>query len=76
MTVYDFIREKWPQEAQRIITATYEEDRHLATTILSGDVRHNNGWPNSVLASLFVWETTPEGHEYWKRVAEDGGDKV
>jgi len=75
MTVYDFIREKWPREAPRIITATYEEDRRLATTILSGDVRENSGWPNSVLASLFIWETTSEGHEYWKRVAEGGGDK-
>ena len=76
MTVYDFIREKWPREAQRIISLTYAEDPRDAPIRLSNDVRVNCGWPNSVLASLFVWDTTPEGYEYWKGVAEGGGDKT
>lgn len=76
MTVYDFIRERWPREAQRIISATYEEDKRGAEIILSSDVRHNNGWPDAVLASLFIWNNTPEGHDYWKGVAEAGGDKT
>ena len=76
MTVYDFIREKWPREAQRIINLTYAENMREAANMLAEDVRVNCGWPDAVLASLFIWETTPEGHEYWKQVAEGGGDKV
>jgi len=70
------IREKWPLEAQRIIAATMRKDKRRASLILSYDVRENSGWPDAVLASLFIWETTSEGHEYWKRVATGGGDKV
>ncbi len=75
MTTYDFILAKWPARAQRIIAAMYEEDKRGAEACLTEDVRHNIGWPDAILAGLFVWDLTPEGHEYWKQVAQEGGEK-
>jgi len=75
MTTYDFILAKWPAQAQRIIEATYAADKRMAPYTLTLDVRDNNGWPRGVLSTLFIWNNTPEGHEYWKRVAKEGGER-
>ena len=76
MTTYDFILHQWPAQAQRIIAAVYANDKRSAEYTLTSDVQDIVGWPNHVLASLFIWEQTPEGHEYWKQIAEQEGDKA
>lgn len=69
MTIYDFIRQRWPNHAQRIIEAAYETDRAGAEHTLTEQVGRGVE-PHAVLGCLFIWGCTPEGHEYWKALAE------
>jgi len=75
MTTYDFILAKWPAQAQCIIANAYAADKHTAEHSLTKDIRTNSGWPRDVLSTLFIWSNTLEGHEYWKRVAREGGER-
>lgn len=73
MTVYEYIRKRWPEHAQRIIACMREQDAAWATYELTQEARDWKSY--QTLAYLFVWGATREGHEYWKALSEQG-DRV
>lgn len=80
MTVYEYIRARWPNHAQRIIEAAQAQDRDHTNYVLAHEVKdycpelqHNH--EAVILPGLFIWANTPEGHQYWKALAE-GGEHV
>jgi hypothetical protein len=70
MTAYDYIRAKWPNHAQRIIEAAYDNGRDLAEMVLCSDCPAY--LCPEVLAKLFLWHDTPEGWAYWHTLLVDG----
>jgi hypothetical protein len=67
MTTYDFIMATWPAQAQRIISATRAIPG--GDGVLTKDVPQHET-PEQVLRCLFIWSGTPEGHGYWRDLAE------
>lgn len=61
MTIYDYICQRWPNHAQRIIEATYAQGQQHTLT------KDYQDW-ECVLSHLFIWGATPEGHGYWREL--------
>lgn len=74
MTVYDYIRLRWPEHAQRIVECAMDQDKRGAEYDLTRNVDEYVRNPNAqdVLGGLFIWAGTKEGHEYWKAVSKQG----
>lgn len=66
MTGYELLRQTWPAQAQRIIEAAQAQDK--AGTEFTLTKEHSS--PSALLACLFLWHKTPEGWDYWNKLAQ------
>lgn len=71
MTRFEQIASAFPLHAQRIAEATHQCEGAVEGGLEYLFAELHDDWDAGLtLASLFYWSDTPEGHNYWRRLAD------
>lgn len=65
-----YIRQEWPQHADRIIELFRESYRDRTKGYVDRRLAEPCDYTPGVFSTLFVWADTPEGYDFWKAVSK------
>ena len=68
ISLEDYIRQEWPQHADRVIELYRESFRDCSTDYVDHRLAKRSDYTPGVFSTLFVWADTPEGYDFWRAV--------
>lgn len=72
-TVGERLKRFYPEHYVTIITRMNAERGPKATAMVLSASANDHVYFGATLSSVFLWDATPEGHEFWKALAKREG---